>query len=180
MSAHRQGALLRVRGFTLVELMVTIAVAAVLLAIAVPSFRSIILSNRLTTAANNIVDSIHEARLDAIKRNVPVQFCSNSASKNTGDTLGTKCGTSGGAVIVAVGSTVAAPISIDAPLKLNGDITPVRFSPNGMGYAPGTTTPVNTTIADICASGLSSDNHRIIKLVTGSIVTTTKATGSCQ
>ena len=67
----------RQRGFTLVELMVTVAVAAVLLMIAVPSFRNITLSNRLNTAANDLVNAISVARMEAVKRNASTQFCSN-------------------------------------------------------------------------------------------------------
>lgn len=46
------------RGFTLIELMVTIAIAAILLTIGVPSFRTLIDSQRLTTAVNDLYSSI--------------------------------------------------------------------------------------------------------------------------
>ena len=68
------------RGFTLVELMLTITVAAVLIVIAVPSFRSITLSSKLTTTANDIVVAINTARIEAIKRNATVQWLGLSQS----------------------------------------------------------------------------------------------------
>jgi prepilin-type N-terminal cleavage/methylation domain-containing protein len=40
------------KGFTLIELMVTLAVAGILLTIAVPSFQEFIASNRISTEAN--------------------------------------------------------------------------------------------------------------------------------
>ena len=55
-------------GFTLMELMVTITIASILLSIAIPSFTSIISSNRLTTYANELVTALNLARSEAIKR----------------------------------------------------------------------------------------------------------------
>jgi len=58
------------KGFTLVELMVTIAIAGVLVGIAIPSFTSIISNNRLTTSANELVTALNLARSEAVKRGV--------------------------------------------------------------------------------------------------------------
>jgi len=63
------------RGFSLVELMVTIAVLAILLAIGIPSFASLIASNRLTSATNELVAALQTARTEAIRRNVRVTVC---------------------------------------------------------------------------------------------------------
>lgn len=56
------------QGFTLIELMVTISIAAILLGVAIPSFTSTITSNRLTTNANELVTALNLARSEAIKR----------------------------------------------------------------------------------------------------------------
>jgi len=69
-SAHK-----RQLGFTLVELLVTIAVAAVILAIGVPSFRGTIAANRLTSLTNDMVGTLAQARSEAIRRGVRVTVC---------------------------------------------------------------------------------------------------------
>lgn len=58
----------RHQGFSLIELMITIVLAAILLAVAIPSFRSIIQNNRLATSANQLVTGLTVARSEAIKR----------------------------------------------------------------------------------------------------------------
>ncbi|HEX5960395.1 MAG TPA: GspH/FimT family pseudopilin [Rhodanobacteraceae bacterium] len=190
MSRHfvtRLRARCRAHGFTLVELMITIAVAAILAMIAVPSFHRLILSNRLTTAANAITNSINLARLDAIKLNATTQFCGNTTTTNTTDTLGGACGTQAGAVYslpqsaATAGEVRAATPGIDAPIQIaSSGVKAVRFSGQGFGYAPATpNTPYTGTVAVICTSQLASDNQRIVRMTGGSILATASSTGAC-
>jgi type IV fimbrial biogenesis protein FimT len=55
-------------GFTLMELMITLALAGVLVALAVPSMREFARNSRLTSAANEMLHSLSLARTEAIKR----------------------------------------------------------------------------------------------------------------
>jgi type IV fimbrial biogenesis protein FimT len=57
-------------GFTLIELMVTIAIASILLMVAAPSFVSMQRNSELTAAANALVAGINAARGEAMKRGV--------------------------------------------------------------------------------------------------------------
>lgn len=76
-------------GFTLIELMVAIAVLAITLALAVPSFGALINSNRLVGQSNELVASLQLARSEAIRRNARVALCASSDGKScdgaTGD-----------------------------------------------------------------------------------------------
>lgn len=67
-------------GFTFLELVITIAVGSILLAVAVPSFQSLLTSNQLTATTNTLVFSLQTARSEAIKRAVPTGVCTSNSS----------------------------------------------------------------------------------------------------
>jgi type IV fimbrial biogenesis protein FimT len=68
----------REKGFTLIELMITIIVVSILLATGVPSFLQFIKNNRITSQANNLVVSIQVARSEAVKRNTNTIICAST------------------------------------------------------------------------------------------------------
>jgi type IV fimbrial biogenesis protein FimT len=63
------------RGFTLVELMVTVAVVAILLSIGAPQLRVFLEKQQIKADVNQLTSSIHLARSEALKRNGPVSIC---------------------------------------------------------------------------------------------------------
>lgn len=70
------------RGFTLVELMITLAVVAIVVSIAAPSMGQFIRENRATTQANNLMANLQTARSEAINRGVRVSLRRTSPSNN--------------------------------------------------------------------------------------------------
>ncbi len=58
----------RIAGFTLIELMVTLTVAAILLGVGVPSFRDLLGSRKVGAAANGFLAALRLARSEAIRR----------------------------------------------------------------------------------------------------------------
>jgi len=137
-----------------------------------------------------MVGALNLARMEAIKLNSTVQFCSNSATSNGSDTLGTACGTNSGAVAMLQNGTTsatqvrAAAMGIQNQVQLaSAGIVAVRYGGQGLGYLASTastsTVPYTGQVVDICSTQISANNHRIISIATGSIITVGTSTGSC-
>jgi type IV fimbrial biogenesis protein FimT len=66
------------RGFTIIELMLTITVLAVLLGLAVPSFLETVRNNRLISQNNEFIGALNFTRSEAVKRSNPVSMCASA------------------------------------------------------------------------------------------------------
>jgi type IV fimbrial biogenesis protein FimT len=71
-----------VLGFTLIELLIVVSIIGITLGIAVPSFQSLIASNRLTTSANNLLSALQLAKSEAIKSNFLIIVSKNTTWAN--------------------------------------------------------------------------------------------------
>lgn len=63
------------RGFTLLELLVTLVIVAILLAVAAPSFQSVIRNNAMVAARDDILKALQFARAHAVTANTQVSVC---------------------------------------------------------------------------------------------------------
>lgn len=72
------------RGFTIVELMVALSIAAMLLAVAVPSYSGSRLNSQLRASANDLIGSINLARSEAIKGGTTVTLCASADGQTCG------------------------------------------------------------------------------------------------
>lgn len=68
----------RHKGFTLVELMVTLAVAAIVVALALPGFQRLMQSNRADAIGNEFATALTLARMEALKQARRVTICASS------------------------------------------------------------------------------------------------------
>jgi type IV fimbrial biogenesis protein FimT len=100
-------------GFTLIELMVTISVAAILLTIALPSYRSFVLNSRMSAQSNDFLSALQLARSEAVKRGTQVSACKSANN--------TQCTTSGtwaqGWIVFVDGSTAGTVDGTDVVLR---------------------------------------------------------------
>lgn len=78
----------RASGFTLIELMITIALAAILVTLGAPAFREALQNNRAAAQTNNLVAALSLARSEAVRRGAAVSVCpsSNQAACDDGGT----------------------------------------------------------------------------------------------
>lgn len=139
----------RMSGFTLVELMVTIAVLAIVLAIGIPSFAGLTNRNRLAAAANELVATLQTAKMEAIRRNARVVICptANGTSCSGVDNwarvmifVDTNADGSKGTTetIIREAEVVRAGTSVTAQL---GAVSTVRFGADGRARIGATVTP---------------------------------------
>ncbi len=138
----------RSSGFTLIELIVTISIAAILLAVGVPSFVAFQRNSELTGAANSLLSAVNAVRGEAMKENTNSFIVPNSGSWESGWTSfvdnDLDNAKSAGDRIIA---TYNAPLPSYFTVNPNGtaaESTPY-ISFNGSGY-PRTT---GSTLADL-------------------------------
>jgi type IV fimbrial biogenesis protein FimT len=170
----------RAPGFTLVELMITIAVASIMLGIAVPSFRTMMISNRLTTQANDIVSAINLARSEAIKRNRSVSLC---RVQNGSDAT---CETSSGIWTDWIIATNTGDIVRRGRIERYGTALTVRSTLVNDQAAFGSDGLVRTGTGlandrqfTVCFANGGTNNRRVVTIGAGSRISTQPATGAC-
>ena len=79
---------MRQQGFTIIELMITVALIAVLAAVGIPSFQTMVASNRVISSINEFHAGLRLARMEAVKRGDSVVMCSTNNYSSCGGTWG--------------------------------------------------------------------------------------------
>lgn len=149
------------KGFSLVELLVTVSVVAIVAAIAVPNFTSSIQSNKADTELNDLQRALNYARLEAINRGVTMRIAPTSGTdwktelqvylaSDTGSSptaFRKVAAMSSGATLTAVNATTSAGVSGLEFNNLGGLVTPA--SAVTMTYTRGS---ISKTM-NICLTG---------------------------
>ena len=142
-------------GFTLIEILVTVAIAAILAGVAVPSLSGFLRTIKLNSISTSLVTSLQLARSEAIKRNQGIMVCPSDSAR-TGCVATTDWGVNGWLVCydadadgVCDVSTAGLPnpIRVDDKVEatfaaIAGPAAAIRFAPSGSqsGAAPATVT----------------------------------------
>jgi prepilin-type N-terminal cleavage/methylation domain len=160
----------RSRGFTLVELMITLAVLAIIMAIATPAFTGLVNSNRLTAQSNELVTAFQIARSEAIRRNARVTFC--------GSTDGASCAAAGNwsqwLVLTATGTVIQAG-QVRAPAAISASVPQMVFRADGL--ARDATGALLASTIDVCLPvSRPANNVRRLTVAAGSRVSISERT----
>ena len=137
------------RGFSLLELIISIAVLASLTSLAIPSFAAMLARNKVITQTNAVFEALYIARSHAISKQKNVHVCPIQIDDNTrcGDNLGYNANWSGGWLIFAdnnrnanldksdeILQIVEMPKSINIVFNQRGRL---RFFPDGSARSAG-------------------------------------------
>lgn len=151
------------RGITLLEIMIGVAVLGIITGLAIPSLRATIQNSRAAAHANEFIAALNFARSEAVKRRATVTICTS------GD--GTTCRVGGstdannwhkGWIVQVSGTVLRTDAGMDSAFTLVGTTNSVSFAGSGSSA----TTPSFT----LTAAGCVGNNNRLISLgVTGRV-----------
>lgn len=144
------------RGFSLLELMVTLLVGGIVLGMGVPSFIEFQRNNAMITQANDLVTGLYLARAESVKRQVPITFCASANATTATPTCGfgpeigyivfvddanplVVAGTDGNAVVDDGEVILMQHAPPGGAIEISADSSYVSFGSNGfiVGQAPG-------------------------------------------
>ncbi|NIK10155.1 type IV fimbrial biogenesis protein FimT [Xanthomonas arboricola] len=162
-------------GFTLIEMLVTIAVLAILAAIAAPSFSSLVNSSRLTTQANSMVASLQRARSESIRLNRKVSLCASSDGVNCSGAM------TWNRWITRVDGNgeVLGDVTGPASVKVMSDVSVVTFGSDGLARAADGL--LSTAAITFCINTTHpAENSRVVSLISGARLLVKKQAGDCK
>jgi type IV fimbrial biogenesis protein FimT len=160
----------RAGGFTLVEMMTTILVLAILVGLAVPSFNNASLSGELTGLANELVASAQLARSEAIKRNASVTLCASEGGTACDDPEGWEAGW----IILGPTGVIQryAPLPAEFRVIQAGGVANIVFPATVAGTTTGTFT--------VCRAEPTGSQERVVTIgASGGTRVTRTETATC-
>ena len=148
-------------GFTLIELMVTVAVLAILLTIAIPNYQMFVMNSRMASQTNDLITALSLARSEAVKRAANVTVCASSD--------GATC-TGGWAAGWIVRDAAGTPLRVQqalggaSTLAGGADVaSTITFTASGRTTIPVIATAASTTLT-LCPPSPASVQGRAIQI----------------
>jgi len=157
------------QGFTLLEMMIALAIAAILIVIAIPTFRDSTLRSTLTVQSNDLVAGALTARSEAIKRRAAVSLCASTDNLTCTNSRWER----GWIVRAADGTVVQVHKAAPTGFLINADSTNISFDASGLAASL-----ANLTVCRATPS-VGSQERVITINATGKSSISKTTTGSC-
>jgi len=159
-------------GFTMIEILIVIALIGVLSTLAVPSFIEVFRSTRTTTATNELVDSIQLARSEAIRQRQVVRVCPVGQTC-TGSVTTTTSYANGWTVVRADGVVLREREATHASITVTGPTQGISFDAMGrVTVGTATFTEATQGTLQVRANGCGANGGRNIRVERGGRVAT--------
>lgn len=168
-------------GFSLVELMVVVALIAIIGAIAAPSFTQLTRRSRLSSAANELVGAMQTARMTAVARRENVSVCPSANGTSCADAAGSRW------IVLTAGNEVVRDINLPVGITTQGNsnMTTAKFrtvfGPSGFSkVGTGAGAPTTGTLS-VCGSNITGENAVDVTTAVGRVSTSRRsATAACN
>jgi len=136
------------RGFSLVELMIGLAIFAFLMAMGVPAFTTYIQNAKIRSAAEVLYASIQTARAEAVKRNAAVEFVLTDDAGDSGSTQTATPSTTGRNWL----------IRLQDPTTLIYTFIEGKSMAEGSGQASTPSVTITSSVSSVTFNGFGSTN----------------------
>ena len=173
------------KGFTLLEMMIVLSLAAIIMTMAVPSYRTFVQNNRITKEVNLLSAAIAGARGESAKRGKRVVLCqSSNPAASTPSCSGTSGTWSNGWIVFVDENSDSSFATSDSDVLLNvfqadGEVDIKTDVGTALAFkADGTTTAGATRTFAVCDERGISNGKKLDVAATGRPVTDTATTCS--
>lgn len=145
------------RGFSLIELMMTVAIVGVLLALAAPRFADYLRNVKLRSAAEMFLTGLQLARSEAVRMNTPVEFlltADDPIPGNVGTAVAAASGTNWMVRTADMGTFIDGKFGIEGAGRGAAQLTPIRINDTTPPASTDPDAPPVAPVASIVFNGL--------------------------